>query len=149
MYPKRIHVIRVTSYRWKSKWADLKRKDDANQLASHHTTADDGYSSKSKGRELTKSDFTKKAICFDLQQCLPTPESSESFCMGLLWTLDLTIHDCDKGQTYCYLWYESLARRGRNDIGSCLYKHLFNDLDSCGGQNFFLWPFKIEIIYRS
>lgn len=45
-----------------------------------------------------------------------------------LWTFKLTVYDCDDGQTYCYLCHEGLAARGANEIGSCVYKFILEDV---------------------
>ena len=105
-----------------------KLKEDLNE---HHLKADQGYKSKEDDKNMTKDHAKMKTITFDLQQCLPTPDlqSGESFYKRQLWTFNLTVHDCDNSQAYCYLWYESLAKRGGNEIGSCLYKYLTKDLD--------------------
>ncbi|KAK9752739.1 hypothetical protein QE152_g3935 [Popillia japonica] len=128
--------------------SDEEREAAQNEINLHHKKADEGYTAKNNDKSLTKSDPTKQTICFDLQQCLPTPDlqSGESFYKRVLWTFDLTIHDCDDSQAYCYLWHETLAKRGGNEIGSCLYKFLTKNLtknvshiimysDSCAGQN--------------
>lgn len=58
---------------------------------------------------------------------------------------NLTIHDCQSGlSTHC-MWHEAVAKRGANEIASCLYKHitalpaetehLILYSDTCGGQN--------------
>nr|CAH7752952.1 unnamed protein product [Callosobruchus chinensis] len=117
-------------------------------LAQHHLEADLGYTSKSADKEFSRNDPSKKTITFDLQQCLPTPDvhNSIAFYKRQLWTFDLTVHDCDTGQAYAYIWHEALAKRGGNELGSCLYQFLTNDLDKnvkhvvmysdcCGGQN--------------
>lgn len=63
-----------------------------------------------------------------------------------LCSFNLTVYDCDLNQAYCYIWHEAIAKRGGNDIGSCMYQYLTKDInthvkhvimysDSCGGQN--------------
>lgn len=124
-----------TCHKMKMKIAMCKNDDELTQLKQelnqHHLTADEGYKSKEGNKIMTKDHANMKTITFDLQQCLPTPylQSSESFYKRQLWTFNLTVHDCDNSQAYCYLWYESLAKRGENEIGSCLYNSVTKDLD--------------------
>lgn len=129
------------------------RLDDSNlvlkeNLLKHQEEADLAYKAKSDDKCLSKDDPTRKTITFDLQQCLPTPaiQSSLAFYKRQLWTYNLTIHDCDESQAYCYMWHEALAKRGGDEIGSCIYFYIVNDLpksvkhlvmysDTCAGQN--------------
>lgn len=113
----------------------------------HHTAADLAYESKRVDKEEAINDASVKCFTFDLQQCLPTPDiqTSVAFYKRLYWTFNLTIHDCTTGEASCYLWHESVAKRGANEIASCLYKEIQNLPDSirkvvmysdtCGGQN--------------
>uniref|UniRef100_A0A6P7G8N4 Uncharacterized protein LOC114339032 n=1 Tax=Diabrotica virgifera virgifera TaxID=50390 RepID=A0A6P7G8N4_DIAVI len=118
------------------------------ELNEHHLQADQEYKNKEDDKFLTKDNAKMKTITFDLQKCLPTPDlhSGESFYKRQLWTFNLTVHDCDNSQAHCYLWHESLAKRGGNEISSCLYQYLTKDLDPkvehvimysdcCPGQN--------------
>lgn len=113
----------------------------------HHQLADDAYKSKERDKELAKSNPLIKTCAFDLQQCLPTPNvmTSVSFYKRLLWTYNLTIHDCDTSASNCYMWNEVVGQKGGNEIASCLLAHL-NMLptsteqiifysDCCTGQN--------------
>lgn len=85
---------------------------------------------------------------FDLEEVLQTPKSTE----GILYykrklnNYNLSIFDFKSAIGYNYLWNEANAKRGANDIASCVY-HFLMDMsgkgmksvtlfsDSCGGQN--------------
>lgn len=118
------------------------------RLHQHQLNADKAYDKKRSDKETSKMDSSKKTLTFDLQQCLATPllKNSISFYKRTLWTFNLTVYDCDDGQTYCYLWHEAMAARGANEIGSCLFEHITKMIppavksltmysDSCPGQN--------------
>ncbi|XP_067614936.1 uncharacterized protein, partial [Eurosta solidaginis] len=117
------------------------------QLQKHHDAADFAYACKKRDKELSLQDKSVKMFSFDLQQCLPTPylKASIFFYKRPLWTFNLTIHDGATNKANCYIWHETIAKRGANDIGSCIYKcllglpnnikHVILYSDSCTGQN--------------
>lgn len=86
-------------------------------------------------------------INIDPQQTLPTPilTCGHAFYLRKLWTYNVGIHDCGKNQGYMFMWDKSTAKRGSEEIGSCLPKYItcmnikserlaiFSD--NCGGQN--------------
>ena len=118
------------------------------ELKRHHEDADLAYQSKAADKEISNLNQNMKTITFDMQQCLPTPVvlSSLAFYKRQLWTYNFTVHDCDQSQAYCYIWHEAVAKRGGDDIASCLYQYIVANLpksvthlvmysDTCSGQN--------------
>ncbi|XP_050515305.1 uncharacterized protein LOC126890430 [Diabrotica virgifera virgifera] len=83
---------------------------------------------------------------FDLQAVLPTPcgDASLFYYKRRLSTLNFTVYDIGNATGFCYVWNEAQARRGSNEIGSCLLYFLQNNCqnrdvifysDNCPGQN--------------
>lgn len=83
-----------------------------------------------------------------LQKVLNTPqgEASSFYYKRKFATYNLMIYDIGKKMGYCYVWNESEAKRGSNEIGTCLLKFIkhmtkkgVNEFrfysDNCGGQN--------------
>ena len=86
-------------------------------------------------------------ITFDLQQSLPTPKLATNvvFYKRQMWTYNLGIHDSSTGKGFMFMWPESVASRGSQEVCSCVLKylalsntaatHLIVYSDACGGQN--------------
>jgi len=108
---------------------------------------------------------------FDLQKVLTTPQSEASsfYYKRKFAVYNFTIFDIGKKLGYCYVWNESEAKRGSNEIATCLLKFVkcmvekgINEFcfysDNCGGQNrnrfiFAMWEyaaftFKVKITHR-
>lgn len=113
----------------------------------HVKKGDFGFEQKRVDKENARQNNDMGAFAFDLQQCLPTPflRNSVSFYKRQLWTFNLTIHDLKTNDSGCFMWHEGIARRGGNEIASCVFKHLQSlpssvtkitfYSDSCSGQN--------------
>ena len=120
-------------------------------LQEHQEAFKAAYEEKKKDKQLAQSCDDVMVITFDLQQCLPTPhlQTNVAFYKRQLWTYNLTIHDLKTNKAFCYMWPECEGNRGANDIASCLYEFIINQLpnlnpnaqklimysDSCPGQN--------------
>lgn len=79
---------------------------------------------------------------------MPIIRTGEAYYKRQLWFYNLCVYDKVRqiGYTCMYVWNESIASRGSQEIGSCLYKHFFKFVpkdtrkivlmsDSCSGQN--------------
>lgn len=102
---------------------------------------------------------------FDFQQNLPTPKLSVSkqFYLRLLWTYLFGIYSASTRVTTAFMWHEMLARRGCNDVISCLTRFIMHTplgrtgakwsiwwADNCPGQNknnYMIWYFQ-DLIRR-
>lgn len=64
-------------------------------------------------------------LTFKLQRAIDLPHISDDvvFFKQQLWCSILTIYDQVRDITYFYVWNETVASRGSNEIISCLYKH--------------------------
>lgn len=103
---------------------------------------------KNEDKRRALADPTFCVAVFDLQKVLTAPqcEVSSFYYKRKYATYNFTIFDIGKRQGYCYMWTESDAKRGSNEIATCLLKFmtLMKDSgikafsfysDNCGGQN--------------
>lgn len=99
--------------------------------------------------ELARNESNNIEIfTFDLQRSLEIPSisTSEAFYCRQLWVYNLCIFDEKRNAAYMYIWNESIASRGAQEVSSCLLKHFENFVpsetesiilysDACPGQN--------------
>lgn len=110
---------------------------------------------KQKVREIKENckkgaiaDNTKACLVFDLQQVIFLPRTNESavFYKRRLAAFNLTIYDLATKDCHCFLWNETISKRGSCEISSCLLKMLQDYdrkgvveitlfCDGCAGQN--------------
>lgn len=89
-----------------------------------------------------------EVFTFDLQRALEVPSiaTSEAFYSRLLWVYNLCIFDEIRKKAHMYIWNESIASRGPEEIFSCIYKYVSEIIpkdtkkiimfsDACPGQN--------------
>lgn len=85
---------------------------------------------------------------FDLQRALEMPiiQTGEAYYKRQLWFYNLCVYDEVRKIGYMYVWNETIASRGSQEIASCLNKHFFEHVpidtrkiillsDTCSGQN--------------
>ena len=64
---------------------------------------------------------------FHFQQNLPTPKltGGQQFYMKLLWTFLFGIYSALNKLMMAYMWHELMAKKGLNDVMSCLTLFMF------------------------
>lgn len=114
----------------------------------HLRKADAFYTKLKECSERAKTDKTVETISFDFQQNLPLPHLpvGEIFYARQLWVYNFCIHTASSDDAYMYMWCEGDAKRGCNEVLSCLNEFIDNKLrdgvqtlnifsDACAGQN--------------
>lgn len=107
------------------------------------TEYDNHMKAKEKCREEKKTDVaacqtddTSSVCCFDLQAVLPVPcgECSSLYYKRKLSCYNFTIFDIVNKEGTCFYWHEAIAKRGANEISSCLLKFI-GTMDASGKTN--------------
>ena len=127
---------------------DLKAKQLLQcELKLHHCKAERAYQQLKEDTALSQASEDVDMITFDLQQSLPTPKLATNivFYKRQMWTYNLGIHDCSNAKAFMFMWPESTASRGSQEVCSCVMKylrmrnssasHMVVYSDACGGQN--------------
>ena len=103
---------------------------------------------KARDKQASKKSNDVTAACFDLQEVLATPKSNESilYYKRKLCTYNLSIYNLGTSDAFCYIWNETIAKRGSSEISSCVFDFIKKSnssgktkfkfySDNCGGQN--------------
>lgn len=105
---------------------------------------------KKKDVEDSLQNKTSLVAVYDMQAVLPVPcaQASEFYYVSKLATMNFTIYNISNKTGTCYVWNETVGKRGSNEIGSFVYSYLKdltkstddkNDVifytDNCYGQN--------------
>ena len=121
--------------------------NDEKEHKAHLERKEDARYQKDQDKQKAVSDGSYHTVTFDLQAVLTTPCSrvSQLYYKRKLRCYNLTIYSLSDKKVACYLWNETDAKRGSNEIGTCLYqylkslpphvKHACLYSDSCAGQN--------------
>ncbi|CAG9762722.1 unnamed protein product [Ceutorhynchus assimilis] len=117
-----IFLLNKRVYETKIKEAQIKQEV-------HHKKAEKALATKKSDVLDNKDSADTCVICFDLQQALPTPliATSKVFYLRQLWTYNFCIHNLVTGKSHMYIWNETVASRGSQEIGSCLI-HFINEV---------------------
>lgn len=88
------------------------------------------------------------AATFDFQKVLQSPHGEVSifYYKRKLNSLNFTVYNLACKDATCYMWHEGTAKRGANEVSSCLYDFIKHNVqngvnefrfwsDNCAGQN--------------
>ncbi|KAK4881137.1 hypothetical protein RN001_004456 [Aquatica leii] len=128
--------------------SDAEKKVLEREKSFHIVKADHFYTDLKDKTQLSKNDPKFEVITFDFQQNLPLPVSSsgEVFYKIQLWVFNFCEHLGSNGKSYFYIYDETLAGKGQNEVASLLL-HFFNNFirpevtaiyifsDNCASQN--------------
>jgi len=122
--------------------------DVHNEYNSHKQTSEKAFTFLRNDSELVKSQPDDvHCIAIDLQQALPTPKLSvgPAFYKRKVMSYNIAVHDCASEESYMFLWPETVAGRGADEVASCILKYVsVADIrakklviysDNCAGQN--------------
>ena len=119
------------------------KKDQCNQCEIYKNTADPDAKSKLEGKyqaHLTNSEKAQdlktqaakaakkdkgqntSVFCYDFQKvlCTPKAEASSLYYKRKLSVSNFTIYDIGTHEAYCYVWDENDAKKGLNEVASCV-----------------------------
>lgn len=117
------------------------------QYEEHLFDADNRYKLKRCDKESGRTQDNIRVVMVDLQKCLPTPllKNAQSFYSLKLWTFNYTVYEATEKKASCFMWDESIAGRGGNEMASCMLRYILslNDKvqqviiwsDNCPSQN--------------
>lgn len=128
-------------------------QDLTTQLQEHQSAAgvpQDLLSRAEANSKVALPDCDLRTVAIDLQQTLPCPRlrTSSAYYKRKVWVYNFCIYDMNKDKANMFVWEESTAKRGSDEIASCIMKwverelregHKFRRLriyaDNCAGQN--------------
>lgn len=103
---------------------------------------------KNEAKERSVLNHENVSCCFDMQQLLPCPKSNSSsfFYKRKLYVHNLTVYDLGTSDVTCFMWPEFEAKRGSNEVATCLSRYIEKKAesgcktidmfaDNCPGQN--------------
>lgn len=142
--PKKDQCSQCTRYRQ----ADSKTQEILQEKYDTHKKNKERVRQIKKEEKESVDPLETTVAIFDLEKVLTIPQSEVgSFHYKRKYPIyNFTVYDATQGKGYCYVWHGQIAKRGANEIGSCLWQFLLNEKqrgiqnisfysDGCCGQN--------------
>ncbi|KAI4482021.1 hypothetical protein M0804_009040 [Polistes exclamans] len=124
--------------------------EEKNKLTEEHDVhlrlAESARNSLKQAQEQVSRNSDYFAFSFDLQKALPYPKltTAVAYYKRNMYILNFGIHNFHNDNVYMYVWDETIASRGAQEVVSCILKHIKNlrsekhiitYSDMCTGQN--------------
>ena len=95
---------------------------------------------KEEDKEQAKTSQSTCMACFDFQKVLSSPKTEASclYYKRKLSVFNFTIYDIVLHEGVCYIWSENDAKKGSNEVASCLQDFIIKKI-SKGIKKFFFW----------
>lgn len=103
--------------------------DIIQKLNDHKVDAKQTNDEKQIDKDIAKKSKNKKlVITIGVQSCMPSPMLPLSIIhqKRLLWTYNVTCHNCVTKQSDNFMWHEGMAPRSHNQISSAIYNYIIN-----------------------
>lgn len=105
---------------------DVKKCDQMAKFDNHMQEKEESYKRFQFHQKLNAMDPSVICASFDMQKILNTPygENMALYYSRKIAVYNLTIYESNTQMGYCNLWTEVDARRGANEVSTCLYNYL-------------------------
>ncbi|XP_050510421.1 uncharacterized protein LOC126887115 [Diabrotica virgifera virgifera] len=136
------------SFNIKIKNKDLLEEQYKSEHENHLLNSKDARETMKRDLEQAKSNRKLEVVTYDMEKVLGLPKLPTNlvYYKRQLSLYHEGVHVGSTNTPYCFIWTESMAGRGAQEVGSCLKKFVDNYLaegkeqlilwsDSCGGQN--------------
>lgn len=126
------HIFRNIGSPTEQQTADHESHVANKKLARQLMKSDKNESINSKGRVVTAT--------FDFQKILNAPHGQLSilYYKRKLSVFNFTLFDLANKEGHCYMWHEGEAKRGSNEVSSCL-SHFIQKMYDQGARDFRFW----------
>ena len=132
-----------------SSFDNQNKENISEELQEHLQKKEEARAEKEKDKLMAKESSSHYVGTFDLQQVLSTPSCnvSDVYYSRKIQVYNLTFYNIKDGETFCHVWNETQAKRGSNEIATCMSKtitscashkeiqHITFYSDNCPGQN--------------
>lgn len=135
--PKKDQCDECTAYK---NLNDQQKRENEAVFQRHIDNKNGARKEMNNDKELAKTDKTVCVANVDLQKVLSLPKAEISclYYKRKVSVYNFTIFNMANHDGFCYVWDETTAKRGANEIASCIFSFL-KDMSAKGYKKFIFW----------